>query len=72
MTRKEAREQAFLVLFQYSFFINSALEEILESSLKNGTITENKFHSIISQHDRNQGIKLQLFKKVQSNKGFES
>ena len=43
MTRKEAREQAFLVLFQCNFFADRTLEEILENNLKNGSITENKF-----------------------------
>ncbi len=43
MTRKEAREQVFLVLFQCNFFANRAPEEILENNLKNGSIKENKF-----------------------------
>lgn len=43
MTRKEAREQVFLVLFQCNFFANRAPEEILERNLKNGSIKENKF-----------------------------
>ena len=43
MTRKEAREQVFLVLFQCNFFADCAPEEILENNLKNGSIKENKF-----------------------------
>ena len=43
MTRKEAREQAFLVLFQCNFFADRAPEEILENNLRNGSIKENKF-----------------------------
>lgn len=43
MTRKEAREQAFLVLFQCNFFTDCAAEKILENNLKSGSIKENKF-----------------------------
>lgn len=53
MTRSEAREQAFFVLFEKSFFEDLAINEIVTTAQETGLIKINSFASLLLESAEN-------------------
>ena len=47
MTRRQAREQAFMILFEKSFHPETEVEEILDVNVKNGIMEDDEFVKLL-------------------------